>query len=225
MCCSYADWWYTVPDYYKKDYTNLRASFCQMFYYVCEEVKLAEVSVDTLKRYLCRTYDELKDILQDANTVDQTMEAVRSECSLTDCSYLEDIASQFKLNKVAKRIVDYHEILDKFCQHTIANHFYVKSFREDYHRNIHSSNKVTFRLQWNAQEKTLKDIRNVLYKAFGYLSVRVEIVVIQDGSVVVVCWAPQHLMKELVRLAKLKRYELRRMGVVKLTIGDSKVSM
>ena len=211
-----------MPDYYKKDYTNLRASFYEMFYCVCEEVnKSPKVSVDTLKQYLCR-YAELKDILQDADTVDQVMEAVRSECSLTDCSYLEEIASQFKLNKVAKGIVDYHEILDKFCQHTIADHFYVKSFREDY---IHSSNKVTIRLQWNAQKKTLKDIRNVLYKAFGYLSVRVEIVVIQDGSVVVVCWAPQHLMKELVRLAELKRYKLREMGVVKLTIGDTEVSI
>ena len=75
-----------MPDYYKKDYTNLRASFCEMFYCVCEEVKLAEVSVDTLKQYLCRTYAELKDILQDTGTVDQVMEAVRSECSLTDCS-------------------------------------------------------------------------------------------------------------------------------------------
>ena len=119
---------------------------------------------------------------------------------------LEEIASQFKLKKVARRIVEYHKILDKFCQHTIADHFYVKSFREDYHRYILSSNKVTFRLQWNAQEKTLKDIRNVLYKAFGYLSVRVEIVVIQDGSVVVVCSPPQHLMEELVRLAELKWY-------------------
>ena len=64
-----------MPDYYKKDYTNLRASFCEMFYCVCEKVKLAEVSVDTLKRYLCRTYAELKDILQDADAVDQVMEA------------------------------------------------------------------------------------------------------------------------------------------------------
>ena len=79
---------------------------------------------------------------------------------------------------------------------------------------------LTFMLQWNDREKTLKDIRNVLYKAFGHLSVRVEIVVIQDGSVVMVCWAPQHLMKELVRLDELKWYKLREMGVVKLTIGE-----
>ena len=214
-----------MPDYYKKDYTKLQVSFCKMFDCMCEEVESAEVSVDTLKRYLCRTFAELKDILQNVGTVDQVMEAVRSECSLTDCSYLEEIASQFKLKNVAKRIIDYHEILDTFCQHTIADHFYVKSFREDYHRNIHSSNKVTFRLNWKAQKKTLKDIRNVLYKAFGYLSVRVEIVVIQDGSVMVVCWAPQHLMKELVRLAELKWYKLREMGVVKLTIGDTEVSI
>ena len=220
----HAGWWYTVPDYYRQDYIRLQASFGSMFYAVSKEVKL-HVSVDTLKRYLYQTFAELEDILQDADTIDQVMKALRSECSLTDCSYFEDIASQFNLKNAAKRISDYHKKLDSFCQHTLADHLYVKSFREDYPKNISTSNRITFRLQWNAQEKTLKDIRNVLYKAFGYLSVRVEIVVIQDGSVVVVCWAPQHLMKELVRLAELKWYKLREMGVVKLTIGDTEVSI
>ena len=41
------------------------------------------------------------------------------------------------------------------------------------------------------------DIHNVLQKNFGHLADRVQIVVIEDGSVVVVCWAPKHLMEVL----------------------------
>ena len=220
----HAGWWYTVPDYYRQDYIRLQASFGSMFYAVSKEVKL-HVSVHTLKRYLYQTFAELENILQDADTIDQVMKALRSECSLTDCSYFEDIVSQFNLRNAAERISDYNKRLDSFCQHTLANHLYVKSFREDYPKKISTSNKITFRLQWKAREKTLKDIRNVLYKAFGDLSVHVKTVVIQDGSVVVVCWAPQHLMEELVRLAKLKRYKLREIGVVELTFSDTEVSI
>ena len=117
MCCSHAGWWYTVPDYYRLDYNRLQASFDSMFYAVCEEVKL-HVSVDTLKRYLYQTFAELENILQDADKIDQVMKALRSECSLTDCAYFEDIASQFNLQNVANRISDYHKMFDSFCQHS-----------------------------------------------------------------------------------------------------------
>ena len=69
----------------------------------------------------------------------------------------------------------------------------------------------------------MKDIRDVLQKGFGQLADRVQIVVIEVGSVVVVCCAPQHLMKELVRRATSNAHMLAAMGVVKLTIGGTEV--
>ena len=192
-----------------------------MFYAVCKKVEL-HVSVVTLKQYLYQTFAELENILQDADIIDQVMKlsAVSAHSQIVPILRIllaSSICKMLLREFLTTTILFVGTLLPTTC---MSNH----SVRTT-QKNISTTNKITFRLQWKAQEKTLKDIRNVLYKAFGYLSVRVEIVVIQDGSVVVVCWAPQHLTEELVRLAKLKRYKLREMGVVKLTIGGTEVSI
>ena len=209
---------------YKRDFIRLQASFGRMFDSVCETVK-SQVPVDDLKRYLCRTFCEFQILLQDAVTTDDVMEAVRNESSLTDFAYFEEIANHFNLQQVKRRIKNYRSILDTFCKHTLNNHSYIKSFREDYPRYILSSDKIIFQLEWKAKDKTLKDIRDVLRMTFKHLADRVQIVVIEDGSVVVVCCAPRYLMEELVRLASESIDTLVEMGVFKLTVGDTEVTI
>ena len=102
--------------------------------------------------------------------------------------------------------------LTPFVRHTLNNHSYVKSFREDYPRYILSSDKIVFQLQWKAMEKTLKDIRDVLQMSFGHLADRVQIVVIEDGSVVVVCWAPRYLMEDVSETSIRKCPQVGRSG-------------
>ena len=209
---------------YKRDFIRLQASFARMFDSMCETVK-SQVPVDDLKRYLCRTFSEFKLLLQDAVTTDDVMEAVRNESSLTDFAYFEEISDHFNLQQVKRSIRTYHSILDSFCKHTLNNHSYVKSFREDYLRYILPSDKIIFQLEWKAKDKTLKDVRDVLRMTFKQMADRVQIVVIGDGSVVVVCCAPRYLMEELVRLASESVHRLIEMGVVKLTVGGTEVTI
>ena len=194
-----------------------------MFRSISKAVK-SQVPVDDLKEYLCETFPEFKILLQEASTTDDVMKTVRNQSSLTDLAYFGRINGHFNL-KMKQKINRYCDTLDSFCQHTLDNHSYVRSFREDYPRYILSSDKIVFRLQWKANEKTLKDIRDVLRMSFGHLADRVQIVVIEDGSVVVVCWAPRYLMEKLVRLASARVHRLAKMGVVKLTIGDTEVKI
>ena len=185
---------------------------------MCETVK-SQVPVDDLKRYLCRTFSEFEILLQDAVGTDDVMETVRKRSSLTDVAYFEEIANHFNLQQIKHQIERYCRSLKIFCQ------TYVRSFLEDYPRYILSSDKIVYQLQWKANEKTLKDIRDVLRMSFGQLVDRVQIVVVEDGSVVVVCWAPRYLMEELVRQASESVHMLAEMGVVKLTIGGTEVNI
>lgn len=192
-----------------------------MFDEVWKDVEL-HVQVGKLKQYLCDRFRELETDVQVAVTTGDVMKVVRNECTLADYSYLKQIAKHFGLQEAKKSIEHYHNKLDDFCSHTLEKHSYAKSFCVDHPEPIFPSlNKieVTFKLEWKAKEKTLKDVRDVLRKAFGDLIDRVQIVVIKDGSVVVVCWAPQYLGKELVELAKSKLDQLKGIGVVKLTVG------
>ena len=208
---------------YKKDFILLQDKFGTLFRSISKAVK-SQVPVDDLKEYLCETFPEFKILLQEASTTDDVMKTVRNQSSLTDLAYFGRINGHFNL-KMKQKINRYCDSLDSFCQHTLENHSYVRSFREDYPRYILSSDKIVFRLQWKANEKTLKDIRDVLQMSFGYLADRVQIVVIEDGSVVVVCWAPRYLMEELVRHASARVHRLEKMGVVKLTICSTEVKI
>ena len=189
-----------------------------MFDKLQKDVKL-HVPVDDLKQYV-RLFRELE--TDAAVTTDDIMKVVHNECTLAECSYLEKIADRFDLQEAKKSIERYHSRLDDFCTRTLEEHSYAKSFCLDHPEPIvPSSNKIeiTFKLEWNAKEKSLKDVRDVLRKVFRDLTDRVQIVVIKDGSVVVVCWAPQYLMTELVEPAKGKLDLLKEVGVVELTVG------
>ena len=215
-------WWYTVSAEYKEDFIDLQDSFGNVFDSLCSR---SHVSVAALKEYLCQNFPELVLPLRDVFTIDNVIEIVRKNSSLTDLAYVKVISKHFDLQEMKQKIDDYCRKLDSFCQHTLDNHSYVRSFREDYPRYILTFDKIVFQLQWKANEKTLKDIRDVLQKSFGHLADRVQIVVIEDGSVVVVCWAPRYLMKELVRHASESVHKLAEMGVVKLTVGDTEVNI
>ena len=223
-----AGWWYTVSAQYKEDFIELQDSFGNVFDGLCLALRTdlrSHVSVAALKEYLCRTFPELVFPLQDVITIDNVIEVVRNESSFTDLAYVKVISNHFDLQEMKQKIDGYRRMLDSFCRHTLNNHSYVKSFREDYPRYILSSDKIVFQLQWKAMEKTLKDIRDVLQMSFGHLADRVQIVVIEDGSVVVVCWAPQYLMEELVRQASESVHRLVEIGVVKLTVGGTEVNI
>ena len=219
----HAGWRYTVSAKYKRDFILLQDKFGTLFRSISKAVK-SQVPVDNLKEYLCQTFPEFKISLQEVSTTDDVMEAVRNRSSLTDVAYFDRINDHFNL-KMTQKINRYCDTLDSFCQYTLDNHSYVRSFREDYPRYILSSDKIVFQLQWKANEKTLKDIRDVLQMSFGHLADRVQIVVIEDGSVVVVCWAPRYLMEELVRHVSARVHRLAKMGVVKLTIGGTEVKI
>ena len=209
---------------YKRDFIHLQGSFGKLYRSLCETVK-SQVPVKALKQHLCQTFSEFEIALQDISTVDNVMKAVRKESSLTDFAYFEQIANHFDLQQIKEKVQVYRNTLNLFCQYTLDNHTYVRSFHEDYPRYILSSDKIVFQLQWKAREKTLKDIRDVLRMSFGRLADRVQIVVIEDGSVVVVCWAPRYLMEELVRQASERVHRLAEVGVVKLTVGDTEVNI
>ena len=210
---------------YKTDFVELQDKFGDMFDELQKNVKL-RVQVDDLKQYLCSRFRELKTVVQDADTTNEIMTVVQNECTLAEYSYLKKIAEHFKLEEAKTSIELYRSKLDDFCKHTLKQHSYAKSFCVDHPEPIvPSSNKieVTFKLEWNAEEKSLKDVRDVLRMVFGDLTDRVQIVVIKDGSVVVVCWAPRYLMQDLVKLAKSKLDQVKKNGVVEITVGHCNI--
>ena len=196
-----------------------------MFDGLCLALRSHSVPVTALKEYLTKHFPDLVNPLQNVITIDNVIETVRNQSSLTDLAYVKVISKHFELQEMKQKIDEYRRMLDSFCRHTLDKHSYVRSFRVDTSRYILSSDKIVFKLEWKADEKTLKDVGDVLRMSFGELTDRVQLEVVKVGSVVVVCCAPRYLMEELVRLASESVDTLAEMGVVKLTIGGTEVTV
>ena len=224
--CNYSTlgWWYTVPVHYKEDFIVLQDSFGDVFDGLCLALRFHSVPVTALKEYLSKHFPDLDFPLQEVITIDNVIETVRNQSSLTDLAYVKVISKHFELQEMKQRIDEYCRMLDSFCRCTLDKHSYIQSFRVDSSCYILSSDKIVFKLEWEADKKTLKDVRDVLRMSFGDLTDWVQIVAIEDGSVVVVCCAPRYLMEELVRLASESVHMLAEMGVVKLTVGGTEVT-
>ena len=83
------------------------------------------------------------------------------------------------------------------------------------------STTITFKLEWNPDDKTLSDIQSVLRQAFHERSIYVHIVVVKGGSVRLICCSPQYLMAELVRLAQKNKELLVESSVTYLRVGNT----
>ena len=225
--CRYSTlgWWYTVPAHYKEDFIDLQDSFGDVFDGLCLALRSHSVPVTALKDYLSKNFPDLVNPLQEVITIDNVIETVRNQSSLTDLAYVKVISKHFELQEMKQKTDEYRSMLDSFCRHTLDKHSYVRSFRVDTSRYILSSDKIVFKLEWKADQKTLTDVRDVLRMSFGDLTDRVQLEVIKDGSVVVVCCAPRYLMEELVRLASESVHMLAETGVVKLTVGGTEVTI
>ena len=168
---------------------------------------------------LLASYSELEGPLQAADTISSVMRVVQRHSSVINCFYLKLVAKEFNLPEVTKKIEAYCKQVDKFCQQTIRQHSYVTSFMAEQQNNILSTQTLTLKLEWKPDDKTLADIQSLIRKTFKSLSDHVHVVVIKEGSVTVICYAPHYIMGTLVQMAKESKSMLLENSVSYLSIG------
>ena len=92
-----------------------------------------------------------------------------------------------------------------------------KASRESYHLTCET---IEFVLEWEADKYTLSDIKYLLTKAFEDTVNTIQVRAInEDNSIIVTCYAPEHMMDILLVIAKENLGLLKEMGLSKLTIG------
>ena len=84
---------------------------------------------------------------------------------------------------------------------------------------ILSTQTLTLKLEWKPDDKTLADIQSLIRKTFKSLSDLIHVVVVKEGSVTVICYAPHYIMGTLVQMAKESKSMLLENSVSYLSIG------
>ena len=204
---------------YQQDFDKIKGEFLSLHREISKILaKNDRVPLHELKDLLA-SYSELEGPLQAANTISSVMRVIQRHSSVINCSYLKCVAKEFNLSKVKKRIEAYCKQVDEFCQQTVRQHSYVTTFMADHHNHILSSQTLTLKLEWNPDDKTLADIQSLIRKTFKSLSDHVHVVVVKEGSVTVICYAPHYIMGSLVQMAKESKRMLLENSVSYLSIG------
>ena len=221
-----------MPEVYQGDFEDLQGQFVRLFAEVTEEIKKDEsVTAENLKEFLSY-YPDLEASLVNAHNISDMMRILKNHSTFICCSRLKNVAEHFKISSVTQKIKVYissvtekikvyFQYLEDFCSRILTKHIYLKPFITAESMEFAPPTTLTFKLEWNPDDKTMSDIQGVIRRAFHEHSVYVHIVVVRGGSVRVICCAPQYLMTELVRLAQKNRELLVESSVTYLRVGDT----
>ena len=176
-------------------------------------------SLKELKTYLGRCFRELKPQLSSAESFDDVIELVEDKCTIINICCLEAIVDHYNITEAKRYITEFKTAVDKFCEKVKTDICINQNFK------ITSSHHLTcetieFILEWEADKYTLRDIKDLLSKAFKDMAKSVQVRAIKEGnSIVVTCYAPHYMIDILLITAEENLDILKEMGLKQFTLG------
>ena len=191
-----------------------------LFFTVALLLKSALASkLEEFKSFLHMCFPELKPQLSTAESFDSIIEVVREKCTMVNIACLEAIIEYYKITDAQKHIETYKSYVDTFCEKVKLIVCKNENFMTDT-SSLLKCETIQFVLGWKTDDRTLKEIRALLWKAFGDMAKRVLVKEAKEGnSIIVICYAPRHIMDALLVEAEKSLDQLRGIGLIKLTIG------
>ena len=198
----------------------MKVTFGDLMMKVSPLIKAGIPSLEDLKKYLRICFRELKPELAIAESFDDVMELVQDKCTIINICCLEAIVNHYKITAAKQHIKEFKTAVDTFCEKIktdicLKQNFKIASFSHQL-----TCETIEFVLEWETDKYTLRDIKDLLSKAFGDMAKSVQVRVVNDGnSIIVTCYAPLSLMEFLLTVAKRNLNVLKENGVIKLTFG------
>ena len=190
------------------------------FYLKIKPKLLAKItSKEHLREYLELSYEHLVPLISQADTVDEMLKVVLRECTVTRIQYLEGLVEHFDVTEAKSDVSDYHNDIKKEC-----SELPIQIIQRHHLRSLQSSrlicNTIKFIVSWEPQEKQLKDIEGVLWKAFEDRAEVVQVDTVKKvNSFAIICYAPHTMMAMLMVRAKDNIDVLIEEGVMSLFVG------
>ena len=204
---------------FQKKFDEMKVTFGKLIHAVAPLIAKSIPSLQELKTFLRRCYRELKPQLSIAESFDDVIELVEDKCTIINIVCLEAIVDTFNISEAKQYIKEYQAAIDAFCNEVKLSVCENQSFSTNL-STLLKCETVEFVLEWEPDDYTLTQIRALLTEAFKDLIKRVQIRVIKRGnSVIVTCYAPRHIMDVLLIEAEKNLNLLKKMGLIKLTIG------
>ena len=176
-------------------------------------------SLKILKKYIQRYFKELEPQLEITGSFDDVMDIVEKKCTIVDIYSYEVIVEHFNIKTAKPHISAYKSTIDKFCEEVKLSMCVNENFTTG-PSSLLKCETIEFVLEWEPDECSLDQIRNLLVTVFNDIAQRVQVRMIKkSNSITITCYAPRHIMDVLLIEAEKSLYLLREIGLMKFTIG------
>ena len=155
-------------------------------------------SLEDLKTYLQKHFDELRLPLEYAESLKQLMFLVKDKDTIIDINYIEAIVDHLDIEEVKDHIGAYKITMEEFCEETTLDICCNESFNIAL-SSLLKCETIEFVLEWEANKHSLNDVRDLLQKIFQDMSKKVQVryIKVYSNSVIVTCYAPLNIMDTL----------------------------
>ena len=198
----------------------MKVTFGNLIVIITPLIKAVIPSLDDLKIYLRRCFQELRPQLSIAKSFDDVMDLVQDKCTIINICCLEAVVNHYNITEAKSHIKEFKKAVDTFSETVKVSICLKKSFKLISRSHHLICETIEFILEWEVDEYTLKHIKDMLSKAFEDMAESVQVRTIKEGrSIIVACYAPCNMMNILLVTAKENLGLLKEMGLLKLTIG------
>uniref|UniRef100_A0A1X7T4J1 Uncharacterized protein n=1 Tax=Amphimedon queenslandica TaxID=400682 RepID=A0A1X7T4J1_AMPQE len=186
-------------------------------------IKAIAVEEQELKGFLLilTSNPDVKEKLNTCQSKAEIMQIIIDECSLVDLTFLEGIIERFNIEEAKKHINEYKEIKNDFCEKIPLRSWLNETIGCPSSLQCET---LQFSVDKSVDEGTLKDVQDLTKIAFESNSPYVRVVVVKEGnSFIITCSFPLALSESLIATALKNLEQLKKEGLIKLTIGYSTV--
>lgn len=179
-----------IPLSWKIEFSEMRNEFAEMFSGVWKAILEHfnnRSKLEDLKDYLHDREPKLQPRLDNAREIRDILNIVREECTLTDITILKGIIEKFKIKAAEEHVKEYMGAVSKFCHSVNTRICTGETFEVTHSLSPLQCEIITFKLDWDADQYTIADVRDVIAKVLGKDS-RVKIrVILETNSIKVIC--------------------------------------
>ena len=177
-------------------------------------------SLEDLKTYLQKHFDELRLQLEYAKSLKQIMFLVKYKDTIIDIDCIQAIVDHLDIEEVKDHIAAYKMTMEEFCEETTLNICCNENFKTA-SSSLLKCETVEFALEWKALEHSLSDVRVLLQKAFNDMAKKVQLhyITVEGNSTIVTCHAPQSIKDILLMEAEKNLNLLKEAGLLELRFG------
>ena len=198
----------------------MKVTFGNLMMTMSPLIKAGIPSLEDLKIYLRRCFRELRPQLATAESFDDVMDLVQDTCTIINVCCLEAIVKYFKITEAEPHIIKFKTTVDIFCADVRADICLKQNFKTTLSSHHLTCETIEFVLEWETDKYTLRDIKDLLSKAFEDMAKSVQVRAVNEGnSIIVTCYAPEYMMDTLLMTARKNLDLLKKMKVTKFIMG------